>query len=393
MRIVIVNPVWDPAHSMPGEALKHFTTLTGWATAVRAAGAESVTVCQRFHTSADISRDGVTYRFCPDHRRATPRRATRGSLRFHRAVLDADPDVVHVNGLLFPELIRSLRRALPESSALVVQDHGGFDPSAASTLARVWTRRGLAAADAVLVSSTGQADALRQSGIAPPETMIADVMESSTTLHPIPRMQARATLGLAGDPALLWVGRLNENKDPITVLSGLAEWLPRWPRATLTMVFQSGVLEGPVRRLVASTPELASRVTIVGAVPHSDIAAYYSAADIFVLGSHQEGSGYAVIEALACGTVPVVSDIAPFRSLTDDGAVGAVWEPGNTAAFQSALNRVMSRSLGDERRAARDLFARAFSWPVIGQRAVAVYQEVLASRGRARASGHTHTPA
>ena len=49
------------------------------------------------------------------------------------------------------------------------------------------------------------------------------------------------------------------------------------------------------------------------------------AADLFVLGSHREGSGYSLIEALACGLPPIVTDIPSFRSLTGAGVVGALW--------------------------------------------------------------------
>lgn len=393
MRVVIVNPVWDRAHVTPAQTLAGFSTLAGWATAVRAAGADTVSVCQRFTSAATIELDNVTYHFCADRQGPIPRRSRRATSLLHETVLAATPDVVHVNGLVFPELIRGLRAILPQRAALVVQDHGGFDPAEASTLTRIWLRRGLAAADAVLVASSGQAEALRQSRIVPAETLVADVMESSTALRPMPRARARAALRITGEPALLWVGRLNENKDPLTVLGGAALWFRDHPRATLTMVFQAGELDDAVRELVAATPELAPRVRLIGRVPHDQLAEYYSASDLFVLGSHHEGSGYAVIEALACGTVPVVTDIAPFRALTNEGAVGALWEPGNAPAFAAALNRVTSRPLWEQRQRARDGFEREFSWPMIGRRALAIYRDVIASRGPARASVRTHTPA
>jgi hypothetical protein len=56
-------------------------------------------------------------------------------------------------------------------------------------------------------------------------------------------------------------------------------------------------------------------VRLAGEVAHDRIAAFLSAADIFVVGSHHEGSGYALMEALACGTTPVVTDIPAFRAL------------------------------------------------------------------------------
>ena len=45
---------------------------------------------------------------------------------------------------------------------------------------------------------------------------------------------------------------------------------------------------------------------------------YYGAADVFVSGSHSEGSGYALIEAMSAGVVPVVTDIPSFRAIAGD---------------------------------------------------------------------------
>ena len=64
----------------------------------------------------------------------------------------------------------------------------------------------------------------------------------------------------------------------------------------------------------------------LGRLPHERLAAYYSAADIFVSGSHREGSGYALIEAMACGAIPCVTDIPSFRAIT--GGCGALLAGG-----------------------------------------------------------------
>ncbi len=74
MRVVIVNPVWDPAHATPMATLARFTTLTGWAESVKAAGAERVTVVQRFPIDAEVRHD-VEYLFCADRHRPSPRGA------------------------------------------------------------------------------------------------------------------------------------------------------------------------------------------------------------------------------------------------------------------------------------------------------------------------------
>ena len=93
---------------------------------------------------------------------------------------------MHVNGVIFPEWLRSLRRALPSPIRMVVQDHGGWDPAIASMWSRLWIRRGLSAMDAVLLSSPGHIEAWRSASMVPSGVEFADVMEASTDLQPMP---------------------------------------------------------------------------------------------------------------------------------------------------------------------------------------------------------------
>ena len=103
------------------------------------------------------------------------------------------------------------------------------------------------------------------------------------------------------------------------------------------MLYGTADLAGEVRARIDRHAALRDRVRLIGAVAHERMAAYYSAADLFVVGSHHEGSGYALIEALACGVAPAVTDIPTFRLLTGDGAIGALWRPGDAADCARAI--------------------------------------------------------
>ena len=82
--------------------------------------------------------------------------------------------------------------------------------------------RGLSAMDAVLLSSPGHIEAWRSASMVPSGVEFADVMEASTDLQPMPSGDAASLSGVAGDPSILWVGRLTPNKDPLTMLEGCA---------------------------------------------------------------------------------------------------------------------------------------------------------------------------
>ena len=372
IRIVIVNDVFHPDDPTADAALDRFTTLTGWATALRGHGAD-VVVCQRFHSDAEVVRDGVGYHFIADSYPARPSSSFAGSARMSDLVRSLKPTVVHVNGLSAPRAIRRLRSALNSRSAIVVQDHGGFDPRRLSVLRRRWMRRGLSVADVLLVATPEQVSVFRESGLVPARVSIRDVMEGSTTFR---RTRSRAP---AATLKILWVGRLNANKDPLTVLQGFARFAAARTDARLTFVYGTTELESALRDAVQSSGDLKERVTLAGPMPHSALEAVYNDADLFVLGSHREGSGYAALEAMACGVVPVLTDIPSFRGLTDDGRVGALWKPGDPTSLAAALQRVTRHGAFESQRdACRRRFEDCFSWDAIGARAMAIYRECSA---------------
>ena len=180
-------------------------------------------------------------------------------------------------------------------------------------------RRAFACVNACTFTARALAERWHRVGL-PHDMRLIELPEASTTFRPIDRGQARQATGLRGSPALLWVGRLDHNKDPLTVLTGLDRVLQTVPGAHLTMIVPAEASAREVQRRIADSPALRNGVTLVGPIAHTEMAPYYSAADIFVSGSRHEGSGYALIEAMACGVVPCVTDIPAFRALTQGAA-------------------------------------------------------------------------
>jgi len=149
MNVVQLNYAFDRALTDPDALLEAYRPLTGLSEAVAAAGADRMTVVQRFHHDARIARNGIEYRFC------------RPS-RVHRTVADAQPDVVHVNGLDFAAHTWVLRRWLDRSVAIVVQDHGGGVPTGRRVrLGRAIRRRMSTAADGFFFVASEQSEAWR----------------------------------------------------------------------------------------------------------------------------------------------------------------------------------------------------------------------------------------
>ena len=375
MRIVQANPVYDADAKTPNDLLDRYFTLTGWSTAVAGAGA-AVSVVQRFHTAATVERDGIRYEFVADMQ--SPWLSTSAAPPpFIDAIVKEAADVVHVNGLIFPGLVAAIRGKAAPGTIIVAQHHGGEFPIRGSGLSGIWLRRrwhrGLAAADALSFTATEQAEPWRACGVLANQRVI-EVIEASTTMRPVSRDRARTAIALDGSPMILWVGRLTTNKDPLTVLDGLEQALPRLPDARVLMVFGDDTLIESVEQRVRAAALLIERVTLVGRLDRAELPNYYAAADVFISGSHYEGSGYALIEALSAGVVPVVTNIPSFRAIAGD--TGARWTPGDAADFARALVEVCTADLGVQKHAAKARFDQVLSWEAIGKRTVAEYSKL-----------------
>lgn len=372
MKLVQVNYAFTPAES-PDALLDAYHSLTGWSEAASRAGL-SVGVVQAFTKNAVRRRGQVDYLFCqPGSGRVMPAWA------LHAAVAACEPDVVHVNGLDAPIQAWQLRRALPPHCALVVQDHASVPPRRYSLKAPI-RRRAMRAVDAYLFTSRAQAQPWVDGGFIHATQAVHGVLEASTDLSPVHRATARQLSGIDGSPAILWVGRLDANKDPMTVLDGFERALQALPGATLTMVYGADALLPVVTARIAASGALSARLRLAGRVPRAQLAAWYSAADLFVLGSRREGSGYALLEACACGAVPLVTDIPPFRAITGEGAIGAHWTVGDAEGLAAALIRICGRDLAVERERTREHFARHLSWDAVGGRARSIYEAVVEAR-------------
>jgi len=144
--------------------------------------------------------------------------------------------------------------------------------------------------------------------------------------------------------------------------------------------FHEQPLLAAVEARLARSPGLAAHVHLIGRVPHERIELLARAADFFLAASLSEGSGYALIEAIACGATPIVSDIPSFRGLTDEGRIGALVPTGDAQGFACALISLAGESRDGLRQAAADHFARKLSFDAIGKALCAAYRTLLDDR-------------
>jgi glycosyltransferase involved in cell wall biosynthesis len=375
VRIAHVGFFQDPEDRDPEELLAAWPTLVDVAESVATACAR-VSVIQSSGHSRHIHRNGVDYHFLPLARRH--RRPSRGT-DLAALLATLDPQVLHVHGLCFPRQVRRMAEAAP-GIPIMLQDHANRPP-------RWWRRAAWRECGPVVAGvafcSRQQARPFLESGVIARGTGVYEIPESTSRFQPGDVARARADRRVWGEPLLLWVGHLDANKDPLTVLEGVALAARQLPHLQLWCCFGKTDLLPRVHQRIRSDPLLEGHTHLLGRVSHADIEQLMRAADFFVSGSHREGSGYALIEALACGLPPVATDIPSFRALTGAGAVGRLWQAGDSASLCSALLDLPASTDAHARAAVRAHFDRELSREALGRKLVAAYGDVIARRAGA----------
>jgi glycosyltransferase involved in cell wall biosynthesis len=355
----------DPQGRPPEQLLRDWPTVPTLAEAAAGAGARVSVIQASTHTQR-ISHGGIDCHFGPLHREPA----------LLRALLDRlQPQVLHVQGLGFVREVLDLAAMAP-GRPIVLQDRADRPPR------RPWHwplwRRALAAARGLMFCSGEQALPFRRRGLLRAGARIYELPGSSCRFQPRDQAQARRETGLAGAPALLWVGQLDARKDPLTVLDGLALAAQQLPGLQLWCCFGRAPLLAAVEARIQAHPALAGRVHLLGTVPHERIEALMAAADFLVQGSHSESTGYSVIEALACGLPPLVTDIPSFRALTRQGQAGRLWPAGRPEALARALLEMAELPAAPQRAAARASFEAEGSMAALGRKLRAAYEDLLA---------------
>jgi starch synthase len=244
------------------------------------------------------------------------------------------------------------------------------------------------AADAVIAVSHGMRDAYPE--LDPERVHVVGNGVDAEAYQPVHDPETVRALGVDPDRTYaLFVGRITRQKGVMHLLRA-AEQLP--PEAGLVLC--AGAADTPAERqqVADAVAELQTRrsgvVWIEAMLPRDKLVPLITGATVFVVPSVYEPLGIVNLEAAACGTAVVASDVGGIPEVVDDGRTGllAHYDPDDVAAFERDLAAKITELLADPDRAAamgaagRERVLAEFGWPAIAQKTVEVYSAVLAAR-------------
>ena len=206
--------------------------------------------------------------------------------------------------------------------------------------------------------------------------------------YPIPKDEARQFIGLeAHQRMVLFVGRIEPLKGVDTLL-----------RAMSCLKFQSVLhpvylaiiggepdadpdeMTAEMARLQKLCDDLAMGQTVIflGKRAQDTLPYYYSAAEVLVMPSFYESFGMVALEAMACGTPVIASQVGGLAFLVRDGETGYHVPEGDPSALCDKLTLLLSdHELRAKMGATAEQYAQGYKWETIAGRIAGVYRNLL----------------
>lgn len=212
-------------------------------------------------------------------------------------------------------------------------------------------------ADVTLCYTDVERSKLRDLGV---DADIAVVNNGVDTNRFSPAGQTYPDIANQSGQVIVFVGRLVDGKRPQDVLAAFETIQERCPEASL---FFCG--DGPLRDSLESTvadKELTDAVEFLGRVPYQEMPSVFRAADLFVLPSRTEGFPRTVMEALACETPVVASDLEQTSNIVNQ--TGETVQVGHIEGFATAVSDLLSdkRRLSELGKHGREIVTTRYDW-------------------------------
>ncbi len=208
--------------------------------------------------------------------------------------------------------------------------------------------------------------------------------------YPIPPDEAKDYIGIPKeDRMVLFVGRIEPLKGVDTLIKAMSCLRVKEIERPAYLAIIGGDPNVPAEQMSAEMVRLRGlchdlcmdrMVVFLGKRGQDTLPYYYSAADVLVMPSHYESFGMVALEAMACGTPVVASQVGGLAFLIQDGVTGFHVPDQDEDALCDRLTRILgNRSLREQMGQASADYARKYAWSHIARQLMEVYQELVRS--------------
>jgi glycosyltransferase involved in cell wall biosynthesis len=286
-------------------------------------------------------------------------------------------DVVHSTTFCIPPM-STRKRLVVTIYDLSFVTHPEFHMEANVRHCLAGTREAIERADAILaISEHTRQDLVERMGASPSRVVVTPLAHDSSlrrVTDPARLDEVRRRYGLP-ERFILFVGTLEPRKNIARLIEAYAA-LPGTVRRQTGLVIAGGKgwLSDTMRDEVTRRG-LGDCVRFIGYVRPEDIAALYSLAAVFAYPSLYEGFGLPVLEAMACGTPVLTSNLSSLPEVAGDAAF--LVSPTDRGAIADGLHQLLDDAALAATLTARGLeWSARFSWDRCARETLAVYESL-----------------
>jgi len=156
---------------------------------------------------------------------------------------------------------------------------------------------------------------------------------------------------------LLYVGNLKHDKGVVELIKGFAKICNNYP--TLNLVYAGSGIEKERLGQLSKALNIADKVQLLGSVEHHKLPALITHAKALVLPSYNEGVPNVVLEAMACGTPVLATNVGGIPEVVDEKICGRLIKPRCEIAVENGLNDILNQPWNKEQIKAH---SKKFTW-------------------------------
>jgi L-malate glycosyltransferase len=296
-----------------------------------------------------------------------------------RALRRQAPDIVH-NYLLRANLVGSISARLARVPVVLCSKRGCHERRGFELIS---AKIGNALADCVTVNAEAVRDFVHDNEGCPREKMVVIPSGVDTErFRPLPPARFKARLGLAEDRRVVGiVTRMRVRKGVEEFIRAIGAVRAAHPDVHAVIVGEVS-LDQDLQALVAGL-NLQEHLTLLGR--RSDMPEVFSAFDLFVLSSHDEGMSNAILEAMAMEKPVVATDVGGTGEVVRHGHSGLLVPPKDPHALAAAIRDILEQPVraADMGRLGRRIVEERFSARAMVRQMEQLYGDLAAQRGLA----------
>lgn len=126
--------------------------------------------------------------------------------------------------------------------------------------------------------------------------------------------------------------------------------------------------------------KIEKNVNFIGRISHDTLLpAYYRAASVFILASRYEPFGLTTLEAMACGTPPIISSVAGSKEIIVDGLNGFIVDTHDRKKLAEYISKLLQDKKLNKKISDNAAFTvrEHYSWDIIIEKFISLYKNLL----------------